>query len=77
MEAPVSIRLYADGPLMPAVLYSGLALGVRVVLEGRHGPLWLRPREVVEVVVDARGFIYISDKNYGLTILRYVGPNLD
>ena len=27
-----------------------------------------------EVVVDARGFIYISDKNYGLTILRYTGP---
>lgn len=30
-----------------------------------------------EVVVDARGFIYVSDKNYGLTILRYTGPDLD
>jgi hypothetical protein len=30
-----------------------------------------------EVLVDSRGFIYLSDKNYGLTILRYTGPNLD
>jgi hypothetical protein len=30
-----------------------------------------------EVLVDARGFIYVSDKNYGLTILRYTGPQLD
>jgi hypothetical protein len=29
-----------------------------------------------EVLVDARGFIYVSDKNYGLTILRYTGPEL-
>ena len=27
-----------------------------------------------EVLVDARGFIYVSDKNFGLTILRYTGP---
>lgn len=30
-----------------------------------------------EVLVDSRGFIYVSDKNLGLTILRYTGPNLD
>jgi hypothetical protein len=30
-----------------------------------------------EVVVDSRGFIYVSDKNHGLTILRYTGPKLD
>jgi len=30
-----------------------------------------------EVLVDARGFIYVSDKNYGLTILRYTGPGMD
>jgi hypothetical protein len=30
-----------------------------------------------EVVVDTRGFIYVSDKNYGLTILRYTGPAID
>ncbi len=30
-----------------------------------------------EVLVDARGFIYLSDKNYGLMVLRYTGPKLD
>jgi len=30
-----------------------------------------------EVLVDTRGFIYVSDKNYGLTILRYTGAQLD
>jgi hypothetical protein len=28
-----------------------------------------------EVLVDARGYIYLSDKNYGLTILRYTGED--
>jgi myo-inositol-hexaphosphate 3-phosphohydrolase len=27
-----------------------------------------------DVVVDRRGFIYISDKNQGVWILRYTGP---
>jgi myo-inositol-hexaphosphate 3-phosphohydrolase len=27
-----------------------------------------------DVVVDIRGFIYITDKNQGLWILRYTGP---
>jgi hypothetical protein len=30
-----------------------------------------------DVLIDARGFIYVSDKNYGLTVLRYTGPNCD
>ncbi len=30
-----------------------------------------------DVLVDARGFIYVSDKNYGLTILKYTGPTGD
>ena len=29
-----------------------------------------------EVLVDARGFIYVSDKSFGLTILRYTGPGM-
>lgn len=30
-----------------------------------------------DVLVDARGFIYVGDRNYGLTVLRYTGPSLD
>lgn len=29
-----------------------------------------------EVLMDSRGFMYVSDKNYGLTILRYTGQPL-
>jgi len=40
------------------------------------GPL---PRDVVtqteDVLVDTRGYIYVTDKNWGLWILRYNGPN--
>ena len=39
----------------------------------RHGPL---PQEALvtqfeDVLVDARGFIYCTDKNHGLFVLRY------
>lgn len=42
----------------------------------RYGPM---PEDKLvvqteDVVVDRRGFIYISDKNQGLWILRYIGP---
>ena len=40
------------------------------------GPL---PKDVVaqteDVLVDTRGYIYITDKNWGMWILRYSGPN--
>jgi len=40
------------------------------------GPL---PRDVVtqteDVLVDTRGYIYVTDKNWGLWILRYRGPD--
>ena len=40
------------------------------------GPL---PNDVVaqteDVLVDTRGYIYITDKNWGMSILRYSGPN--
>ena len=28
-----------------------------------------------DVLVDTRGYIYITDKNWGMWILRYSGPN--
>ncbi|MBM3939551.1 MAG: hypothetical protein FJ318_01395 [SAR202 cluster bacterium] len=41
----------------------------------RRGPL---PTKLVtqseDVLVDARGYIYVTDKNHGLLVLRYVGP---
>ena len=42
----------------------------------RYGPM---PEDALvlqteDVVVDRRGYIYISDKNQGLWILRYTGP---
>jgi len=27
-----------------------------------------------DILIDARGYIYVGDRNYGLTILRYTGP---
>jgi hypothetical protein len=40
------------------------------------GPL---PKDVVaqteDVLVDTRGFIYITDKNWGMWVLRYTGPD--
>jgi hypothetical protein len=37
------------------------------------------PKDVVaqteDVLVDTRGYIYITDKNWGMWILRYSGPN--
>jgi hypothetical protein len=40
------------------------------------GPL---PKDVVtqteDVLVDTRGYIYITDKNWGMWILRYSGPD--
>lgn len=30
-----------------------------------------------DVLVDSRGFIYVGDRNYGLTVLKYTGPSLD
>ena len=40
------------------------------------GPL---PKDAVaqteDVLVDTRGYIYITDKNWGMWILRYSGPN--
>jgi hypothetical protein len=29
-----------------------------------------------DILIDARGFIYVGDRNYGLTVLRYTGPDL-
>jgi hypothetical protein len=41
----------------------------------RYGPL---PKKFVaqseDVLVDARGYIYLTEKNQGLWILRYGGP---
>jgi len=41
----------------------------------RYGPL---PKKLVaqseDVLVDARGYIYLTEKNQGLWILRYTGP---
>ena len=38
----------------------------------------LLPRTLVtqseDVLVDARGYAYLTDKNHGLHVLRYVGP---
>jgi hypothetical protein len=28
-----------------------------------------------DVLVDTRGYIYITDKNWGMWILRYAGPD--
>ena len=40
------------------------------------GPL---PRDVVtqteDVLVDTRGYVYINDKNWGIWVLRYTGPD--
>ena len=45
-------------------------------LTANSGPL---PKDVVaqteDVLVDTRGYIYITDKNWGMWILRYSGPN--
>ena len=42
----------------------------------RAGPL---PRDLVtqteDVLVDTRGYIYVTDKQWGLWILRYTGPD--
>jgi hypothetical protein len=42
----------------------------------RAGPL---PRDLVtqteDVLVDTRGLIYVTDKQWGLWILRYLGPD--
>jgi hypothetical protein len=42
----------------------------------RAGPL---PRDLVtqteDVLVDTRGFIYVTDKQWGLWVLRYTGPD--
>ena len=45
----------------------------------RYGPM---PEDKLvlqteDVLVDRRGFIYITDKNQGLWILRYTGPRRD
>ena len=29
-----------------------------------------------DLLIDSRGFIYVGDRNYGLTVLRYTGPDL-
>ena len=29
-----------------------------------------------DILIDSRGFIYVGDRNYGLTVLRYTGPDL-
>ncbi|MGK8523646.1 LVIVD repeat-containing protein [Nocardia asteroides] len=43
----------------------------------RHGylPVGELVLQTEDVVVDTRGFIYITDKNQGLWILRYTGPD--
>jgi hypothetical protein len=41
-----------------------------------HLPTNLIP-QYEDVLWDARGYMYVSDKNYGLTILKYTGPALD
>ena len=42
----------------------------------RAGPL---PRDLVtqteDVLVDTRGYIYVTDKQWGLWIVRYTGPD--
>ncbi len=43
----------------------------------RYGPL---PQtrlvtQTQDVLVDRRGFIYITDRNHGIWILRYTGPD--
>ena len=45
----------------------------------RYGPL---PRtrlvtQTQDVFVDRRGYIYITDRNHGVWILRYTGPGSD
>jgi hypothetical protein len=56
---------------MEPVGYSGLDNR-----KGGAGPL---PRDFVtqteDVLVDTRGYIYVTDKQWGLWILRYTGPN--
>jgi hypothetical protein len=41
-----------------------------------HLPTKLVP-QFEDILVDARGFIFIGDRNYGLTVLKYTGPKLD
>ena len=48
---------------------------VRDIARGRPTPQAVRTVQLEDVLVDTRGYIYVTDKQWGLWILRYTGPD--
>ena len=56
------------------------ASGKRVVhpaaaKRARRAPAARLVTQTEDVLVDTRGYIYVTDKQWGLSILRYTGPD--